>query len=226
MNMLQPLTQNVWVSDHPLKVNGLHLGTRTTVVRLSHGGLWLHSPGPLSQPLIAELSTLGPVQALVAPNAMHHLYLAENRRAFPEARVFLSPAVLPKLKEQFPYERLGDEAAELWCNDLDQLLVGGLPRLQEVIFFHPASRTLILTDLAFNIRHSESWFTRLFMRLNGGYGHFGPTRIMRTLVKDRPALRASLTRILDWDFDRIIVTHGEVLACGGKQEMQQQYAWV
>jgi hypothetical protein len=207
-------------------MKGLQIGARTTVVRLASGGLWLHSPGPLDQKLRAELSQLGPVQGLVAPNAMHHLYLSQNIHAFPEARVYLSPALPPKLKEQFSYELLQDEPPALWRNDLGQHLVAGLARLQEVVFFHPPSRTLLLTDFAFNIRHSDSWFTRFFMRLNGGYGRFGPTRIFRSLVNDRAALRVSLNRMLSWDFDRVIVTHGEVLESGGKQEVQKEYAWV
>jgi hypothetical protein len=64
------------------------------------------------------------------------------------------------------------------------------------------------------------------MRLNGAYGHLGPSRLFRTLVKDRAALRSSLTRMQQWDFDRVIVTHGDVLDQGGKIAMQAQYAWV
>ena len=226
MAQLRLVARDLWVIDHPLRVGGLHLGTRTTVVRLANGGLWLHSPGPLQPDLLSELAALGPVQALVGPNAMHHLYLAENVRSFPNAAVYISPALPAKLKEQLSYEVLSDDPPALWRNELAQHLVRGMPKLQEIVFFHYPSRTLILTDLAFHIRQSNSWFTRLFMRLNGAYGHFGPSRIFRTLVKDRAALRSSLARIQRWDFDRIIVAHGDVLEQGGKAEMQTQYAWV
>ena len=226
MSQLQPVATNVWVIDFPLRVGGLQLGTRTTVIRLASGGLWLHSPGPLQSELLTALSALGPVQALVAPNAMHHLSLVQNVRTFPQAKVYVSPALPMKLKEIFSYDLLSDEPPLLWRNEISQHLVHGMPKLQEVVFFHHTSRTLILTDLAFHIRHSDSWFTRLFMRLNGAYGHFGPSRIFRSLVKDRPALRSSLDRLRAWDFDRIIVAHGEVLENGGKQAIQTQYAWV
>jgi hypothetical protein len=226
MSWLQPVATNVWVIDFPLRVGGLQLGTRTTVVRLASGGLWLHSPGPLQPELITAVSALGPVQALVAPNAMHHLFLAQNVRSFPRAALYVSPALLPKLKEIFSCELLSDEPPPLWHSEISQHLVRGLPKLQEVVFLHHASRTLVLTDLAFHIRHSDSRFTRLFMRLNGAYGHFGPSRIFRFLVKDRAALRTSLNRLQEWDFDRVIVSHGEVLERGGKQAMQTQYAWV
>lgn len=226
MSQLQPIAANLWVIDFPLRVGGLQLGTRTTVVRLASGGLWLHSPGPLQPEHMTAVSALGPVQVLVAPNALHHLYLAQNVRSFPRATVYVSPALPAKLKLPFPHEALGDEPPALWKDEISQHLVSGLPKLQEVVFCHHASRTLVLTDLAFHIRHSDSWFTRLFMRLNGVYGHFGPSRIFRSLVKDRAALRSSLDRIRTWDFDRVIVSHGEVLEHDGKQAMHTQYGWV
>jgi len=226
MNTMRSLASSLWVIDHPLQAMGLDLGARTTIVRLASGGLWMHSPGPLDQHLVSEINALGPVQALIAPNAMHHLYLARNVHAFPEAKVYISPALPPKLTESFPYELLSDTAPEMWRQDIAQQIIGGLPKLQEVVFFHSASRALLITDLAFNIRNSKSWFTRFFMRCNGGYNRFGPTRIFRSLVKDREALRLSLNRVQTWDFDRIIVTHGDVLESDGKQEMQRQYAWV
>jgi len=226
MSQLQLVAPNIWVIDFPLRVVGLQLGTRTTVVRLASGGLWLHSPGPLQSELVTTLSALGPVQALVAPNTMHHLFLAQNIRAFPQAIVYVSPALPAKLKLPFPYEVLGNEPPALWKDEISQHVIGGLPKLQEVVFYHHASHTLVLTDLAFYIRHSDSWFTRIFMRLNGVYGHFGPSRIFRSLVKDRPALRSSLDQLRTWDFDRVIVSHGEVLEHGGKQAMLTQYAWI
>jgi len=226
MAQLRSIAKDVWVIDHPLRVGGLHLGTRTTVVRLANGGLWMHSPGPLEPELTAQLIALGPVRALIAPNAIHHLYLGENIRVFPQATVYVSPTLPAKIKGAFTYNILSDEPPVLWRDDFTQHLIGGMPKLQETAFLHRASRTLILTDLAFNIRQSDSWFTRLFMRINGAYGHFGPSRIFRTLVKDRAALRSSLNRMQEWDFDRIIVTHGDVLETGGKSAMQTQYAWV
>src|SRR5262249_57228930 len=132
--------------------------------RLASGGLWIHSPGPLQPELTAQLTALGPVQVLVAPNAMHHLYLSQNVQAFPQATVYVSPALPAKIKDSFIYQLLSDEPPPLWRDDFIQHLVGGMPKLQEVAFLHCASRTLILTDLAFNIQHSHSSFTRVFMR--------------------------------------------------------------
>jgi len=95
-----------------------------------------------------------------------------------------------------------------------------------VVFFHPASRTLVLTDLAFNMRQPPAGRARLFCWLVGASGRFGPHRMLRLMIRDRAAARTSVQRILAWDFDRVIVTHGEVLETGGKQAFTEAFAFL
>ncbi|MEN8181504.1 MAG: DUF4336 domain-containing protein [Myxococcota bacterium] len=223
---LRALDEGLWVVDHPLVVGGLHLGTRSTVVQLTGGGVVVHSPGPLDPGLAEELEKLGPVRALIAPNRLHHLSLAGAGRAFPAARVFGAPGLAAKQPDLHLDEELGDEPPELWKTDLTQHCFGGAPRLSEVVFHHPASRSLLLTDLAFHVLHSDSRLTRVAMWLNDGYGRFGPTRLLRRTIRDRAAARASLELVLSWDFERVIVTHGEVLESGGREALRAAYAWL
>src|SRR5690606_31041515 len=75
----------------------------------------------------------------------------------------------------------------------EQLLVKGTST-REVVFFHPPSRTLVLTDLAFNVREG-GLFTRIALRLNGGWDRFGPTRALRSSIHDPAAFDASIRRI-------------------------------
>jgi hypothetical protein len=46
------------------------------------------------------------------------------------------------------------------------------------------------------------------------------------LIRDRRAARQSLVRILGWDFDRIVVAHGDVLERGGREALRQGYSWL
>jgi hypothetical protein len=224
---LRALDRNLWAADAPLVVRGLELGTRTTLARLAEGGLLVHSPGPLAGGLRAEVEKLGPVRAIVAPNQLHHLFLADWAAAFPGARLFGAPGVAAKQPGLRFEAELGDVPPPLWAADLDQHLVRGAPSMNEVAFLHRATRTLLLADLAFNVRRSDSLFTRAFMRLNGAWGRFGPSRLMRHVVtRDRDALRASLERILAWDFDRVVVTHGDVLESGGREALRAGFAWL
>ena len=223
---LQPIAKDLWTTEHSLRIAGLPIGTRTSVVRLGDGSLLLHSPGPLDPAAKSALEALGPVRALVAPNALHHFYVEENARAFPEARIYGAPGVAAKQPGVHFHEELGDTPPEAWSADLDQLLVRGAPGVGEVVFLHRPSRTLLLTDLAFNVCHSDSAFMRFFMRLNGGYGRFGPTRMLKSRFRDRAAVRASVERILAWDFDRVSVTHGEILGTGGREALRDAFAGI
>jgi hypothetical protein len=224
---LRRLDQNLWAIDQPLRVGGLELGARTCVVRLRDGGVIVHAPGPLTAGLSREIEALGPVRALIAPNLLHHMFLADSANAFPQARVFGAPGLLEKLGSTRIDEVLGEKAPPLWAGELEQLLVQGTPGLGEVVFLHRASHTLLCLDLCFNVRSSPSRFTRLFMRANGAYGHFGPSRAFRYLMlKDARAVRASIDRILAWDFERVSVAHGEVLESGGRAALRASFAWL
>ena len=100
--------------------------------------------------------------------------------------------------------------------------------MNEVVFFHAATRTLLLTDLAFNVpaNHGAGPRARLFYWVAGAAGRFGPHRIVRLGIRDRAAARTSVERILRWDFDRVIVTHGNVLESGGHEQFATAFAFL
>jgi hypothetical protein len=121
---------------------------------------------------------------------------------------------------------LGDQADALWSDVLDQTLFQGNKIEEEVVFFHRSSRTLIVTDLCFNLPRVRSPLQRIAPNLLDINGRFGPSRLSRVLTCDRKAARASLERVLQWDFDHIIMAHGDVLQSGGKAALQKAFRWL
>jgi hypothetical protein len=121
---------------------------------------------------------------------------------------------------------LGDEAPAEWKDELEQVFFRGRPYENEVVFFHRPSRTLIMCDLAFNFGPRTAAPTRLLMKLMRSYGRFGPSTLDPWLIRDRKAARQSLERILLWDFDRVVVAHGDVLETGGHDALRRGYAWL
>jgi hypothetical protein len=104
-----------------------------------------------------------------------------------------------------------EEPPAEWAGQIDTHHVQGF-RLDEVVLYQRASRTLVITDLCFNIQRSDSGLARAFFRANGMWRRFGPSRIIRLLaVSDRAALQRSLARLLEWDFTRIVPGHGDVV---------------
>ncbi len=224
--MLRRLADDLWVTERPQRFFGLPVGARMTVIRLSGGRLLLHSPLPLDTPLRADLDALGRVAYAVAPNRLHHLYAGDVARAYADARLWVAPGLPEKRPDLVHAGVLGDEAPIEWRGELEQAFFRGRPYENEVAFFHPATRTLILCDLAFNFGPRDAWPTRVLMSLLRSYGKLGPSRLDPLLIRDRAAASASLERILAWDFDRVIVAHGDVQESGGYALMRDGYAWL
>lgn len=223
---LQPLAENLWIVERRQSFYGLEVGTRMTVIRLVDGSLLLHSPVALEAELRRELDAIGPVRFTVAPNRVHHLYAGDVAKAYPEARLWVAPG-LERKRPDLVFEGVLDDDAPLeWREEVGQVFFRGRPYENEVVFFHRPSRTLLLCDLAFNFGPRAAAPTRFLMRLIRSYGHFGPSRLDPLLIRDRAAAKQSLERILAWDFDRVIVAHGEVLDSGGHAALQRGYAWL
>jgi hypothetical protein len=226
MARLQPLHLDLWVCRVPYRAMGLPLGRQIVVVRLAGGGLWVHSPVPMTPALRGELAALGAVHHVVGPNLWHDECLSEFQAEHPAALFHAAPG----LAAQRPDVRFGAELSDVphpdWTGRLEQHLVRGMPRMNEVVFFHPESRSLILADLAFNFGpDGPGWFA-LLMRAYGAWNRFGPTRLEKALMRDKPAVRASLDRILEWDFDRVIVGHGRNVETGGRQVFHEAFAFL
>ena len=196
-----------------------------SVLRLEDGRLILHSPVPVSPSLERRLTGLGSVAFIVVPQA-HGRFAAQAARQFPTAELLAAPSASRRQRELPFHGELAARSPAAWHGQVESLFVRGF-RLNEVVLFQRSSRTLILTDLCFNIQRSSSAAARAFFRANGCWQRFGPSRLMRHVVtRDRAALRASLERILAWDFERVIVTHGDVLERGGKPALRAGFAWL
>ncbi len=226
MRPLIPLAADLWVAERPQTFYGLPVGTRMTVIRLPGGRLMLHSPVSLDSELRTALEGLGRVRFAVAPNRVHHLYAGDVARAYPGTRLWVAPGLDRKRRDLEFVAVLGDEAPEEWRGQVDQVFFRGRPYENEVVFFHRASRTLILCDLAFNFGPRAAMPTRLLMKLLRSYGHFGPSKLDPLLIRDRAAARRSLERILEWDFDRVVVAHGDLLETGGREALRAGYSWL
>jgi len=224
--LLCEVAENIWIAERPQRFYGLEVGTRMTVIRLADGSLLLHSPVALDPELRRELDSIGRVCFAVAPNRVHHLYAGKVAEAYPGARLWVAPGLERKRPDLVYVGVLGDEAPAEWKDEVDQVFFRGRPYENEVVFLHRASRTLIMCDLAFNFGPRAAAPTRLLMRLLRSYGRFGPSKLDPLLIRDRRAARQSLERILAWDFDRVVVAHGDVLESGGREALRQGYSWL
>jgi hypothetical protein len=226
---VEQLADDLGVANRPfqLPVVKAEVGTRMTIERLVDGSLFLHSPVKLDQRLRQAVDELGEVRAIVAPSRVHHLFVGDYRAAYPHATLYGAPGLAEKRRDIKFDAVLTDVAPDLWRGQLEQHVFRGAPVLNEVVFFHRGSRTAIFTDLVFNLPSSASTDAPLFFWLLDAPGKFGPHRLIRRRgIRDRTAARQSVERILRWDFDRVIMSHGDVVESGGRERVGGAFAYL
>lgn len=225
MSPLRQWAEGVWIAEAPQRFYGLPFGTRMTVVRLSDGSLLLHSPIVLSSELRAEIDALGEVRHAISPNKLHHLYLAGVRDAYPQVCLHAPPGLAAKRTDLQLDRELGDRPAPEWAGTLEQLVVRGSRVLEEVVFFHAASATLLVADLC---EHFGPWSPALTRCLVRPFGMYARPRMpvdWQHTFRDREATRQSFERLLAWPFERVILAHGRLLESDAKPIFEREYAW-
>ena len=233
LDTLKPVSGDVWLVDGPaIRFYGMPFSTRATIVRLASGALWVHSPTRLTQALAADVATLGQVAHLVAPNWIHYAHIADWQARFPGAVAWAAPGVAARAAKRGMSLRfdhaLGQEAPGAWDGEIDQMIVRGSEIHREAVFFHRATRTLILTDLIENFEPAKLgfWF-RLATRIGGIQDPDGTMpRDMRATFRDRAALKRDLERMIGWAPARVIVAHGRWYQTDGVAELQRAFRWV
>ena len=224
---LHQLANDLWAATGRVRFLGHWVPTRMLVIRLPNGALWVHSPIALDPEIVRDVASLGRVGHLIGSSKYHHLWLADWARHYPDTKVHGAPGLPEKRPAITFHEVLGDEAPADWRGVLDQIVFRGLPIFNEVIFLHRASRTLVVTDLVFNVYEAEGVLAPLVMRLDGMWKRFGPSRSLRLMMsRNRERAKEDLKRIQQWNYDRVIMAHGRVMEGGGREAMESAFAFL
>jgi hypothetical protein len=226
---LVPFGPEIWIAEGPVApFHGFAYPTRMAVIRLSDGGLFIWSPVELSAALQAAIDVLGPVHFLVAPNALHHLFLAPWVAAYPQARLYAPPGLAKKRKDLTFDAALADAPAPEWAKDIDQVEMRGSFYLTEIVFFHRTSGTVLFADLIQNF--PRDWFTgwRGVLARFGGIvaPHPGTPIDWRATFLNRQAARAALRRVLTWPIERVVIAHGDLPREGGVAFVRTALTWL
>jgi Domain of unknown function (DUF4336) len=165
--MLHQITDDLWIAEQPLRYLGVALTTRMTIVRLADGTLVVHSPIGLTDELRSAAASAGRMRFIVAPNRFHHLFIPDWQMAYPDAQTFCAPGLDTKRPDLKFTAILGDDPVPAWADEIGQAFIRALPPLNEIVFFHRKSHTVIFTDLLFNIARHDSAYGRFLLRLDG-----------------------------------------------------------
>ena len=234
LNVLKPIAPEVWIVDGPtirFGIMGLSLpfSTRMTIVRLRGRDLFVHSPTALTPELQGAIARLGTPRWLIGPNRLHYWWLPEWKAAYPEAEAYLAPRLPKQARGHLAFEgrAMTETSGYPWDGALETLPVCGR-FMTEVVFFHPASRTLILTDLVENFeaqRIHARWMRRLTRFAGVQAPHGGMACDMR-LTYPRTPLRRAVEQMLDWRPERVVIAHGRWFEADGAARLRRAFRWL
>jgi hypothetical protein len=227
--MIVEFGPGLYVADGPtVSFYGFPYPTRMAVACLSDGTAWVWSPVALTDDLAKAVDAIGPVRHIVSPNKLHHLFLRDWSRRWPDAQLYAPPGLSRKKPELRFDAELADEADPIWASDIDQVIFRGSFMLQEVVFFHRVSATAIFGDL---IQRFPEWslsgWQAALMRLDGLAGKRGSTpREWRATFLRRGPARAARERVLRWNPVRLLIAHGECAHSGARDIIAAALSWI
>lgn len=223
MTQLKPIAPRVWGAETRVGIGaGAMLPLRMTVIQ-DDDGVVLISPIEMDESLRSAVDALGSVHTIVAPNLLHHRWLGDAKQHYPAAQV-LAPF---GLREKRPEIAIAQELTSGPVTPgLSATLVDGAPKLSELVLFHEPSKTLIVTDLVFNIPEASGMTWLILKVFSKALGTVEQSRLLRMFTKDREAAGRSLEAILRLPFDRVVPAHGEVIDVDARAQLAAGTWWM
>jgi Domain of unknown function (DUF4336) len=194
---------------------------RAVVIRLDDGSLFILSPIRLTPAIREDIDTLGTLKYLVSPNHLHHLFLGDWQQAYPQAKIYASPRLAPKRQDlTFDKTFSTDMSEPDWVEQIDWCIFGsGNGWIDEVVFFHRKSRTVIFTDFIMDFDPAIlTSIARVTTRWNQMYQHT-PRGVQLAHMFDRKFLRDSLDTVRTWEAEHVIIAHSPWLCVDGKEQV-------
>ena len=229
--MLKEIDRNIWVAEQPLKYFGLSVGTKMTVIRLKSGKLVVISPIKIDESIINQIKEIGNVAYIIAPNIYHYLFISEFKALYPKANLLAAPGFETK-RPEIPIEHTLREGENLFSDEIEYILFDGMKTfdfenalMNEFVFFHPESYSLILTDTAFHFDQTFPLVTQLTSRIIGGYKKISPSILEKLATQEKEKVKQAVKKVLLWDFKRVIMAHGSIVENDAKPKFREGYEW-
>ncbi|KAH0548585.1 hypothetical protein GP486_007871 [Trichoglossum hirsutum] len=248
--VIRKLSPNITTLSLPFARFGkLRVGGRGTIIRLRSGALAVFSPVALTPEVKDAVNALGGnLRYVIAPDLQHHLFIGPWHQEYPEAKVIgpegLAEKRASQKNEDVPFTHIftKDNAKDMKIDpefdaDFDYEYIDGHISNELVLNYRP-EKTLIEADLMYSLPATEQYsragrategsefLSKIFTSIQSTSSVWQKRLIWYgASSKDRPAFNKSIARIEKWDFDRIVVCHGDVIESGGKGIFQKVFEW-
>ncbi|KAH8806818.1 hypothetical protein DL96DRAFT_1473860 [Flagelloscypha sp. PMI_526] len=229
--VIRQVTPHITTFSKPFKRFGfLPWGGRSTAIRLENGsGVWVLASTPLTIDTKETLDAMGPVKWIMAGDMLHYMFVKEFATAYPDAKVIVVEGLVDKIKEQGvrvdgAYGADPEGTTYGFEEEFESRYFSGFAN-KDVAWMHKPSKTLVVADLVFNLPGTEQYSKSKEspkIPLLGGFKPAG--HIHKTFTNHFQINEERCSCCGEWDFDRIIMCHGDVIETGGKEQWKQAYA--
>ena len=215
------IDENIWTLDGDWYDTPFR--RRMTIVKLSCGELVVHSAIRLKESDYSKINSFGKVGYIIVPNNMHSDDAPFFKIKYPDAKLFVPRASLKKVSK---FCTVDGVLPGCWPKELEDEMkcieFKGTRILEEQVFFHISTKTLIAADLVFNMTNEPTGLMKTFFKWNKIYKRFGPSRIFKwVFISNLKVAERSFGDILTLDFDRVVMSHGDVLDSNGQSKFRE-----
>jgi len=210
----------VWTFSRPFARFGfVPVGGRSTAIKLVNGDVWVLASTPLTTETKTKLDEMGEVKYIVSADALHWLFLADFKKAYPSAKVIGPEPLLSKAGCATLDGAYGKDPLETKYGFEDEITACFFSGFQnkDLAFHHTRSNTLIVADLLFHLPANEQYskVSKKPYLLKFGLG-LTPTswlhqKFLWSAGTNKEAMKQDAKTVASWDFNRIIPCHGDVI---------------
>ncbi|EFP90455.1 hypothetical protein PGT21_034377 [Puccinia graminis f. sp. tritici] len=221
----------------PFKRMGITpIGGRSTAIKLSDSSVWILASTPLTDETRDKLDQLGPVKYIAVADIEHTGFTTQYTEAYPDAKVYGPEGAASKLginvhewtadKNHNPMEY----DSQVLKDEIKSEYFDGFIN-KDIAFLHVPSKTLVQADLLFNLPANEQYskskesptnFTNWFATLKPD-SILHQRFVYNLAAVNKKSMAHSVAKVDQWDFDRIIPCHGDVIETGGKTAWRKAY---
>jgi len=232
--VIREVTPDITTFSKPFARFGiLPFGGRSTAVRLSTGDVWVLASTPLTPDTKAAIDRLGPVKFIMAGDAVHHMFLGQFKKEYPEAKVIGVEALIEKKQAEGlvldgAYGKDAPDTKYGFEDEIYACYFSGFAN-KDVAWFHASSKTLIVADLLFNLPGNEQYSkskTKAKVPIFGKLDPWGSVHkhFVWGQGKDKAAMARDAKTVLGWKPERIIMCHGDVIETDATKAWASAYS--
>lgn len=190
------------------------LPVRSTILRLNNGDSIMISPIDFTEADWAQIKSNLQVKHIVAPCDLHHLFVKSAKKNLKDAKLWAAKGLARKRNDlTWDFELLPKNWTMSEEIELIPVLGGST---HEMLFYHKQAKTLVVTDLIFNVHNQKGFLNWIIQHLFGTWNRPAISRWFKTTLKDKKEFKITAEKILSLDIEMIVMAHGNIITENAK----------